>query len=290
MTGRDIGSVLNFAAFRPEPDDSTAPWKKRFPSQRTVVVSIGRAGLQWKAFDKKGKPGDEGTVPGELKDAIATISMRLKDSSDAGWCAVSMNTRYVITLESNLSRRQGSEEAIRENPRSVLGARYERGKRYAVTHNPETNSSIIVSCDEEHIKRTETLLKESGLHVGRVCCGAYVLLRHTLTQTNNSRAGGNPSSSFYITCAMGSVCALVQDQDRWIELRSRPDVYDPENLQPIVDLISPFRQRLAPEVDIVIACDQILPGLKDQLSTLFSGHKITDLSQPDLLWTLIAQG
>jgi len=288
MTFRDILSILNFAAFRPEPDDSSSGWRRRFPGQKTVLLSLGRALVAWRGVLRNGNLGEGDIYRGEPKEVLGQIALNLKDAADDGWCAVSLNTRYVISLETNLSRRPGSDEVIKTNPRSVLGARYERGKRYAVTHSPETNSSILLACDEEYLRKLESSLREVGLQAGRVCCGTYVLLRHALTHTNTTKGGDKPGSYFYIVCCQGSVCALVQDQDRWMELRSRTDVYEDEE-NPALELLAPFKLRIPPVVEIIVVCDRPLPDMIQGLERIFVGHKITDLSQPDLLWTLIAQ-
>jgi hypothetical protein len=284
----DIISVLNFSAFRSEPDDPSETWRKRFPNQRTVMLNIGRTSLTWAGVTKSGKIANGDSMAGELKDIISERSFQIKEMADNGWCAVSLNTRYVISLEANLSRRPGSEEIIKTNPRSVLGARYERGKRYAVTHNPETNASLLLACDEEHIRKVELALSEMGLHVGRICCGTYVLLRHALTQMNVTKSGERPTSYFYVVCCQGSVCALVQDNDRWTELRSRTDVYE-GTAAPILELLTPFKSRLPQEGDIILIGDNPVPQLPESLSALFEGRKVVDLTQPDLLWTLIFQ-
>lgn len=288
MTSRDIISVLNFAYFRPEPDDPTAAWRKRFPSHRTILMSIGRASVAWRGVLRNGRLGEGDLLRGEPKDLLGQISVQMKDAAEDGWCALSMNSRYVISLETNLSRRPGSEEVIKTNPRSVLGARYERGKRYSVTHNPETNSSILVACDEENVRKIESLFKETGLQIGRICCGTYLLLRHALSLTNTTKAAEKPTSFFYVVCCMGSVCALIQDQDRWMELRSRTDVYE-DTADPALELLAPFKQRIPAGAEIVLVCDTVRPDMVEGLGRIFSGSKINDFSQPDLLWTLMTQ-
>lgn len=288
MNLRDILGVLNFASFRPEPDDPTATWKKRFPNERTAMVSFGRSALSWCGLQRNGKMGETEISRGDPKETLSQNYFQIKELAEDGWCAVSLNTRYVISLETNLSRRPGSEEVIKSNPRSVLGARYERGKRYSVTHNPETNSSILLSSDEEHIRKVEAMLKEVGLKVGRICCGTYVLLRHALAITNVSKNGEKPASFFYVICCQGSVCALVQDQDRWLELRSRTDVYE-DAIEPALELLAPFKQRIPAGMEVALVCDNVMPGLAAALTDLFSGHKLTDHTQPNLLWTLLAQ-
>src|SRR6188472_2801869 len=119
MTTRDILSVLNFSTFRPEPDDSTAAWKRRFPGKRTALISIGRATLIWRGVQRNGRLGEGDFLRGEPKELIGQAVLPIKDAAEGGWCAVSLNTRYVISLETNLSRRPGSEEVIKSNPRSV---------------------------------------------------------------------------------------------------------------------------------------------------------------------------
>lgn len=288
MNLRDILSVLNFAAFRPEEDDASASWRRRFPSHRTAMVSIGRAMLTWRGVLRNGQPAEGEVLRGEPKELLGQAVLHIKDATDDGWCAVSLNTRYVISLETNLSRRPGSEEILKTNPRSVLGARYERGKRYAVTHSSETNSSILLACDEEQIRKTETLFRESGLKVARICCGAYILLRHALDQTNTTKGGDKAASFFYVICSQGSVCALLQDEDRWMELRSRTDVYD-DTVEPALELLAPFNQKIPPGAEIVLVCDTVNPEMAAGVERLFPGNPLRDLTTPDLLATLIVQ-
>lgn len=288
MKSIDLKSILNFSAFRPEPDDPSAPWKKRFPGERTVLFGLGRTSLSWRGVGRNGKPDELESVRAEPKEALAQSSDHIKPLADQGWCAVSLNTRYVISLETNLSRRTGSEEMLKSNPRGVLGGRFERGKRYALTHNPETNSSILLTFDEDQTRKTESMFSEAGFRVGRVCCGAYILLRHALALTNTEKGSEKPVSSFYIICCDGAVCALVQDQDRWLELRSRTDVYEAD-FTPVADLLAPFHPRLAPDIGITLVCDEPLGGLAERLGVVFPGRAVNDLSQPGLLATLMIQ-
>lgn len=289
MKTSDIKGILDFSSFRPEPDDPSAAWRKRFPGKRTAIIGIGRSSITFRAVAKNGTPGvAEIYRGGEMKEMLSQLAPALRTATDEGWCSVSLNTRYVISLETNLSRRPGSEEILKTNPRTILGGRYERGKRYAVTHNPETNSSILLAMDEEHLKKVETAFREIGLKLGRLCCGSYVLLRHALTVTNVTKAGENPLSTFYVVCAEGAVCALVQDQDRWSEIRSRADVYE-DDPGPIADLVAPFHSRLPPNIGITLVCDEPIDGLPERLSAALPGRPVNDLSQPGLLASLMIQ-
>lgn len=285
-----VKSILNFSAFRPEEDDPQAPWKSRFAGRPTALLHLGRNSLAYTAIDKNGTPSEGEAKRGELKEAFAELGPTVKSHAADGWCMVSLDSRYVLSVESNLSRKQGSEEALRKDPRSVLHARFERGKRYAVTHNPETNSSILLAMDEENIKKAESLCKEQGLKPGRICCGTYVLLRHALTATNTKKGSEAPQSCLYIISCNGSVCILLQEKDHWTELRSRPDLFEPEgDISPLLELLRPYHDRLSPDHGLVVACDQPVNGLAEKLSEIFPDRPVTDLTQPGLLVRLLYQ-
>jgi len=277
-----VKAVLNFSAFRPEPDDPAATWRSRFGGRSSVLLHTGRNSLALSVWSGKGASESMEAKQGDLKELFVELAPLIKDAAHDAWCSVSLDTRYVISIESNLSRKKGSEEALKKDPRSVLHARYEKGKRYAATHNPETNSSLLLTVDEEHVKKIETLCRENKIKVGRIFCGTYALLRHALSEVNTKKGSEAPVSAFFLACCGGSVCALVQDKDNWIELRSRPDVYTGE-LEPLVDLIKPFAERVPPDAPLVVACDEPIPGLDGQLAEIFPGHPLNDLTKPGLL-------
>lgn len=279
-----VKAVLNFSAFRPEADDPQASWKNRFAGRPTALVHVGRNTLSYSLIDGKGTDKFAESKRGELKELFAELGPAIKSDTADGWCMVSLDSRYVISVENNLSRKKGSEEAIRKDPRSVLHARFERGKRYAATHNPETNTSILLAMDEENVKKTEALLKEYKLKAGRICCGTYVLLRHALAATNAKKGAEAPFSALYLACCNGSVCALLQEKDNWMELRSRPDLFEAGgDITPLVDLLRPFEERLGPDRGLVVACDEPVAGLAEKLTELFPGRPIKDLTEPGLL-------
>ena len=281
-----VKAVLNFSAFRPEPDDPSAAWRSRFPKRTTALLHVGRNDLSYCLIDAKGEVAPGEAKQGDYKELFKELGPVIKSSSHDGWCAISLDTRYVISIETNLSRKKGSEEALRKEPRSVLHARYEKGKRYAVTHNPETNSSLLLTMDEENIKKIEGFCKEQKLQVGRMCCGTYVLLRHALAATNTKKGAEAPVSALYVICCHGSVCALLQEKDNWMELRSRPDLFS-EDLQPLLELLAPFAERLSPEASIVLLCDEPVEGLAEKVGAAFPGHTLNDLTEPGLLASIL---
>lgn len=283
-----VKGILDFSVFRPEPDDPEATWKNRFPGRTTVLLNIGRSSLGFTVIDAKGKAKFSDRRRGELRDLFVDFLPAVKENAHDGWCAVSLDTRYVISIETNLSRKKGSELALKTDPRSVLHGRYERGKVYAVTHNPETNTSLLLSYDAEFIVKTEFTLKERGLKLGRLLCGTYALLRHALTATNTKKGTENPVNALYLAICAGSVCALLQEKDNWVEIRSRPDVFF-DDLQPLLDLVAPFGERLAADAQVVLACDEPVSGLPEKISALFPGRKLNDLTKPNLLVELVHQ-
>jgi hypothetical protein len=281
-----VKAVLNFSAFRPEPDDPSAAWRNRFPKKTTALVHVGRSSASYCLIGPGGEVTAGDSKQGEYKEVFKELGPAIKSASHDGWCAVSLDTRYVISIETNLSRKKGSEEALRKDPRSVLHARYEKNKRYAVTHNPETNSSLLLTMDEENIKKVEAACKEQQLKIGRMCCGTWVLLRHALSATNTKKGSEAPFSGLYIICCHGSVCALLQEKDNWIEVRSRPDLFT-DDLQPLTDLLAPFAERMSPEAQTVIACDEPVDGLAARISELFPGRNSSDLTEQGLLAKLL---
>jgi hypothetical protein len=281
-----VKAVLNFSAFRPEPDDPTASWKSRFPKRATGLLHVGRNSLSFSLVGPGGEAVLEEEKEGDYKELFKELGPVIKSSTHDGWCTISIDTRYVISIETNLSRKKGSEEALKKEPRSVLHARYEKGKRYAVTHNPETNSSLLLAMDEETIKRVEGLCKEQQLHIGRLCCGTYALLRHALSETNKKKGAEEPFSALYVICCHGSVCALLQEKDNWMELRSRPDLFKGD-LQPLLELLAPFGERLSPSAALVVATDEPLEGFPGKLKEMFPNHPLDDLSEPGLLASIL---
>jgi len=281
-----IKGILNFSAFRPEPDDPASPWRHRFPGKTTVLLNIGRSSLAFSVIDPKGRIKFSDRRRGELRDLFVDFLPVVKENATDGWCVLSLDTRYVISIETNLSRKAGSELALRKDPRSVLHGRYERGKLYAVTHNPETNSSLLISYDSEFITKTEFTLKERGLKVGRLMCGTYVLLRHALSETNTKKGVESPVSALFIAICSGSVCALLQEKDTWVEIRSRPDVFF-DDLQPLSEFLSPFGERLGSDTPVVLVCDEPVPELPEKVASLFPGHALKNLTQEGLLAKLV---
>ena len=296
MKLQDIKDVLTFASFRPEPDDSTVSWARRFPNRRSLLVNLNREGVSWCAIEKGGALGEQGSLGGELKDVVGDMAEGWRGLTDDGWCAVSVNHRFVISLESNLTRKNGVEEQIRINPKAALGSKAERGKRYAVKHNPESNSSALLAVDEDYIKQIESIFNEAGLKVGRICCGLYGMFSDAVDQMIEARADylkgkhQEPLGKIIvIACCEGSICIMSADEERWVELRSRSGLYSADDLEPALNIIMPLVEGAGARTQVVFASDQDGVALKNMIATSSKETLISDISRGDGLWSLLKE-
>jgi|TARA_B110000116_G_C16786425_1_gene561137 hypothetical protein len=289
----NITNVLSFAAFRPDPDDSSCMWRKRFRNKQTLLLNFSKEVVSWRSVSKEGVLGEENSIAGSVKEVVQDMSEDWLDLTDGGWCAVSINHRFVISLETNLTRKNGASELIRTNPKAVLGSKSERGKRYALKHNDESNSSILLAVDEDYIKEIETLFKSSGLKIGRICCGIYGMLSESLDQISEAQKDYNENVSeplgdvILITCCEGSVCILKSDQEKWIELRSRNSLYTQKDMEPLRRIIAPILESLGSNTQIVLSADGTVEGISQMLSELAPNVRINDMSDSYGLWNLL---
>lgn len=293
MKLKDIKDVLTFRAFRPEPDDSSAPWTKRFVRESSLALNIGRRRVSWSVLDKNGDFRDAGSQEGDFKDIVTQMGPEWRALTENGWCSVSLNQRFVITLEVNVSRRAGLEAQLKTNPKSVLGAKAERGKKYWLQHNPESNTSLLLAADEEAITKTVAQLKEVGLFAGRVAVGAYGMMLDLIDQVadaRRARAVTNPGEAFgsvvMVACCEGSVCALSQREEQWMELRSRTDLYT-DDPSPVLDIILPLIQNAGPNTNIVFMNDESGSPLPELLRQRLPGALVSDVSVPSQMWKLL---
>ncbi len=295
MKLKDITDVLTFAAFRPEPDDSTAAWTRRFPKQRTLLLNIGREGVHYAGRDRGGSITESNFVKGDIKEIIQEMADEWKAITDDGWCAISINHRFVISLEANLTRKKGTEVLIRTNPKSVLGAKAEKGKRYSVENNPDSNSSLLLAVDEDFIRQIETSLDPAGFKVGRVACGPYAMLMDSMDQVVEARtqykaANGDASLGKIINviCCGGSVAALTHTDEQWLELRSRSNLYTPADLEPLAKILAPLVEHAGAGAQVIFMADEAETGIAEYLQQSLPENRVSDLTQPNQLWKILA--
>ena len=296
MKLKDIKDVLTFAAFRPEPDDSSAAWAKRFPKQRSLLLNIGRSSVSWRAIEKGGGLGESGSMDGEVKEIITDMAEEWKGMTDDGWCGVSLNNRFMITLETNLSRKKGAAETIRSNPKAALGSKAEKGKRYAVNHNPESNTSVLLAMDEDMVAQVESTMKAVGLNVGRIACGPFAMLMDCIDQVDEARRqfkADSPDQALgkviMVVCCEGSVCAMTTNDDQWLELRSRTGLYTEDDVEPVMKILSPLVDSAGSDAQIIFMGDSGAEPVREMLESTLNGRRFSDVSQPDQLWSILKQ-
>ena len=78
----DVSKVLSFASFRPEPDDSSYSWRKRFIKRKSLLLSLSRDGVAWKSISKEGVLSETGLAEGALKDVLDDMGAELSELSD----------------------------------------------------------------------------------------------------------------------------------------------------------------------------------------------------------------
>lgn len=294
MKLQDLKEVLTFASFLPEPDDSTAPWTRRFAGKKTLLMNIGKDETSWRVLDRKGGIGEEGKMEGPFQETLSQMKGEWRGMTDDGWCVVSLNNRFVISLEINLSRRQGVEEVLRTNPKAALGAKAERGKRYSLTHNPESNTSMLLACEEDAIVKLEARFKEADLRMGRICIGAYAMMNDLIRQIHEARQAqikDDPEARIgpvlMVAACEGSICAMSQREEQWLELRSRTDLYTSEDATPILDIIHPLVENAGPDVHVVFMSDDQGNPFVQIMQEQMPNIRVSDVTVPNQLWKII---
>ncbi len=282
----DIKSVLTFAAFRPDADDPEISWNTRFEGTKTLLLNVSRSHVSWRSYNRRGKLDASGTSEGDLAEVTSQNAEEWRSLSDGGWCAVSLNNRFIISLESNIMRADNCSQLLRTNPRSVLGPKYDRGKRYAIYHHPDSPASMLLACEDSMVKVTEDVLRGAGLKPGRVCCGLFAMMEHALISIYSSQRGQPVPSLVLIAACEGSVAALAQQDGQWRDLRCRSGL-GPEGIETALQIISPLVAKAPPGTPVFFVSDgqdqRFRKDLMDQLERVGA----RDLTQDDLLWKVI---
>ncbi len=246
----DIKDVLTFAAFRPEPDNGNAAWSKRFAGKRHLLLNINRTNVSWRSVSKRGAIEDAGQDEGEFRDLLNRHVEEWRSMTEQGWVGVSINQRFMITLERNLSRKKGYRETIRKNPKTVIGGKFDRGKSYGIYHSPETNSSLLLACDESFIRSVEEGFRAVGLRPARIAAGLFSMIQDLAEQAHRSKEWSNVEDLVLVAACEGSVCALRQRLGQWTELRCRSGL-DPSDPGPALQVLSPFLSGASPQTRLV---------------------------------------
>lgn len=282
----EIKSVLTFAAFKPEADDSSISWSKRFEGRRTLLLNVGRNQTSWRGISKKGRFEDGGVMEGEFGDIAPQRADEWRSMAEDGWCVVSVNTRFIVSLENNMMRGENAAHLMRTNPRAVLGPKYDRGKRYALCHHPESSASMLLACEEAMVKVTEDVLKLIGMRTGRVCCGLFALTEHAVHQLYVTQRGAVAPDLVLIVACEGSIAVLVQQEGQWRELRCRSGL-GPDAVETSLQIITPLVQKVPQGCRVYFVSDGQDPKFRSELMVHLEKLGATDLTQEDLIWRVI---
>lgn len=280
----DIKSVLSFAAFRPDPDDAEVAWHKRHAKRRSLLLNVSRTHVTWRSMNKRGRFQESGSCEGDFADVAPQRAEEWRSLTDGGWVNVSVNNRFIISLETNLSRRENGAELLRSNPKAVLGAKFDRGKRYALFHHPTSTASILMACDDSVVKTTEDVLRTNGLRAGRICCGLFAMMEQKLGELCHPQAPGATGSFVFIACCEGSIAAVVQQDGQWTDLRCRSGIGS-DSVDAMIQIIAPLVQKVGPGTPVYFVHDGTDTGFATAMMDPLSKISGKDISVEDQLWS-----
>ncbi len=287
MDLKDIKEVLSFAAFRPEPDNPRFAWPQRFPRMKTVLVNVNRDGCNWAFLDKKGNVENTGESEGQFMDVASQMAEAWRGGTEDGWIGISVNNRFIISLEHNLSRKSGWDEELRQNPKTILGTKYDRSKRYAIHHNPETSASLMMACDDSMIKTIEEAMRSHNLRPARICSGLFAMTASFL----NRVASDNHLKSqdlILVTWLEGSLCILRQKNGQWQDLRCRSGL-PPQDEMTVTQMINPFVEAADASTRVVLMEDKKNGGFSQKYLSLFGNLHVTDATEEHNLWNILGK-
>ncbi|MEM7600496.1 MAG: hypothetical protein AAF357_03660 [Verrucomicrobiota bacterium] len=287
MELKDIRDILSFSAFRPEPDNPRFAWNQRFPKRRSVFVNLSRGRVSWAMLGKNGRVEDVGDMDGEFAEVAEQMGEVWRANSEDGWIGLSLNNRFIITLEHNLSRKKGWEEELRRNPKTVLGSKYDRTKRYAIQHNPETSASIVMACDESIIRSLEESMRNYNLRAARICCGLFGMTGGLLDQVAKDNTL-KKQDLVLITWLDGSICVLRQHNGQWQDLRCRSGLGQDDKTA-VSQILSPFLESAQPNTRVLLLEDGRDPSFAKEYRSLLGQLQVIDHSTENQLWELMAK-
>lgn len=282
----EIKSVLSFAAFKPEADDANVSWKTRFEGRKTLLLNVGRNQTSWRGINKKGRFEDGGIADGEFTEIAPQRAEEWRAMADGGWCVVSVNNRFIVSLENNMMRGENSVNLLRTNPRAVLGPKFDRGKRYAICHHPESSASLLLSCEDSMVKMSEDVLKNIGLRSGRVCCGLFALNEYAVNQLYVAKRGAVPPNMVLISTCEGSIAVLIQQDGQWKELRCRSGL-GVDAVETSLQIVTPLLQKVSPDSAVYFISDGQDAKFRTEMLSHLQQVGVTDLTEEDMLWRVI---
>lgn len=287
MEFKDIKEVLTFAAFRPEADNPAFSWQSRFPKKKSVIVNVSRGRCSWAMLNKKGKVDSVGEADGEFQDVAANMGDAWKANTDDGFIGISLNNRFIISLEHNLSRKKGWQEELRQNPKSILGSKYDRSKRFAIHHNPETSASLMLSSDDSLVKSIEEGMRAHNLKPARICSGLFAMTTNLLNRVSSDNSL-KEQDLIVVTWLDHSLCVLRQKGGQWQDLRCRSGL--PANDEAAVNqMLAPFIKDAEASTRVLLMEDSSRGGFSQSYLSLFGNMNVTDVTEENNLWKILSK-
>jgi hypothetical protein len=283
----DIKNVLTLAAFRPDEDDPDIPWSMRFEGRKSLLLNVGRNQTSWRSINKKGQLEESGYMDGEFTDIATQCGEEWRGLTENGWVTVSINHRFIISLENNLMRGENCAMLLRTNPRAVLGPKYDRGKRYAVCHHPAATTSMLLAVEESMVKVTEDVLKTVGLKAGRVCCGLFAMLEQSILMVDSALRGGVNASFVLLAACEGSVATLSQHEGQWKDFRCRSGL-GADAVDTTLQIVRPMLAKNPPGAPVFLVTEGQDEAFRNRIMEELVKVGAQDLSVADGLWQLLA--
>lgn len=286
MEFKDLKDVLSFAAFRPEPDNPRFSWQQRFPKRKTVLINVSRGRCSWAMISRKGEVESAAEADGEFVEVAAHMADVWRSGTEDGWIGISLNNRFIISLEHNLSRKKGWEEELRLNPKTILGTKYDRTKRYAIHHNPETSASLVMACDDSMVKAIEEAMRSHNLKPARICCGLFA----TTARLLNRIAIDNTLKSqdlIIVVWLDGSLCVVRQKSGQWQDLRCRSGISAGDEAT-VSQMLRPFIDKAEASTRVLLMEDRRNAGFSSSYLNQFGNLHLTDVTEENNLWNLLA--
>ncbi|MCG8601426.1 MAG: hypothetical protein MI807_14880 [Verrucomicrobiales bacterium] len=287
MELKDIKEVLTFAAFRPEADNPKFSWPQRFPKRKSVLINISRGLVSWCYLSKKGAIEDTGSADGEFPEVASQMADNWIANTEDGWVGISLNNRFIISLEHNLSRKKGWEDELRQNPKSILGTKYDRTKRYALHHSPETSASLMMACDDSMIKSIEETMRSRNLRPGRICVGLFAMTANLLNRITSDTNLKN-QDLIIVTWLDNSLCVLRQKGGQWQDLRCRSGL-QPDDEATVSQMLRPIIEKAEPATRVLLMEDKNNGEFTRNYLPLFGNLNITDVTEDNNLWNILAR-
>ncbi len=287
MELKDIKEVLTFAAFRPEADNPQFNWQSRFPKKKSVIVNVSRGHCSWAMIGKSGTIDDVGEADGEFADVASSMGDAWRSNTEDGWIGISLNNRFIISLEHNLSRKKGWQEELRQSPKSILGAKYDRSKRFALHHNPETSASLMMACDDSLIKSIEEAMKATNLRPARICSGLFAMTTNFLNRVANDNSLKS-QDIIVVTWLDNSLCVLRQKNGQWQDLRCRSGL-PPRDDHAVRQMLTPFIESAEASTRVFLMEDKTAGGFTESYLPLFGNLNVTDVTEENNLWKILSK-